>query len=138
MDNLFAYGSLMCTDIMLLVSGENCRSSRGTIQGYQRLKVRDECHPGLVRGGDKVVEGVVYHNLTKDCWNRLDRFEGLMYERETIDVVVGATATILANAYLVKLEYRDRLKSELWDYEEFLKSGKNSFVDNYLGFGAVE
>ena len=90
MKNLFAYGTLMCEDIMGDVSG--CRlpsPSPGTLKGYSRWCVKGEPYPALVRDEKKLVEGMVYRNVPDSAWDRLDAFEGEMYERRLVRIESG-------------------------------------------------
>jgi gamma-glutamylcyclotransferase (GGCT)/AIG2-like uncharacterized protein YtfP len=96
MENLFAYGTLMCDDIMIEVSG--CRLSHmpGTLRGYSRRSVRGEHYPALVPREEGRVEGVVYRNVPDSAWDRLDRFEGEMYTRQLLQIQLNGRATLLA------------------------------------------
>ncbi len=80
-DSFFAYGTLMCEDIMKEISA--CRLSHvpGIVRGYSRRSVRGEYYAGLIPSEDGRVEGVVYRHLPNSTWERLDRFEGNMYQR---------------------------------------------------------
>jgi len=53
MKNLFAYGTLMCQEIMLAVTGFPFRGVRGLLRDYHRGTIRGEVYPGIVprRGG---------------------------------------------------------------------------------------
>jgi hypothetical protein len=54
--NLFAYGTLMCQDIMFAVTGFPFRGVRGILRDYHRGTIRGEVYPGIVPRRGEVVE----------------------------------------------------------------------------------
>ena len=134
MENLFAYGTLMCDDIMREVAG--CRLSHvtGTLKGYRRRSVKGEYYPALVPDEDGRVDGVVYHSVPASAWERLDRFEGELYARRRVQIELNDGTALRADAYVVKPEYLDRLEPSEWDFAEFLRNGKVRFQSHYKGF----
>ena len=50
MENLFAYGTLMCEDIMQDVAGCRLSCVPAELRGYSRRRVRGEHYPALVEG----------------------------------------------------------------------------------------
>jgi len=56
MKNLFAYGTLMCQEIMLAVTSFLFRGARGLLRDYRRGTIRGEVYPGIVPRRGKVVE----------------------------------------------------------------------------------
>ena len=49
MENLFAYGTLMCEDIMREVSGVRLLQVSGKLKGYSRRGVKGEHYPAFIR-----------------------------------------------------------------------------------------
>jgi gamma-glutamylcyclotransferase (GGCT)/AIG2-like uncharacterized protein YtfP len=137
MENLFAYGTLMCDDIMQEVSG--CRLSHvpGIVKGYSRRSVKGEYYPALVLDEDGRVDGVVYHNVSASAWDRLDRFEGELYARRRVQIELNDGTALRAAAYVVKPEYLDRLEPSEWDFAEFLRNGKAKFQKHYKGYRSL-
>jgi len=133
-ENLFAYGTLMCDDIMREVAGCRLSHGTGTLKGYRRRSVKGEYYPALVAAEGGCVDGVVYHNVPASAWDRLDRFEGELYERRRVQIELDDGTSLNAAAYVVKPEYLDRLEPSEWDYAEFLRSGKARFQKYYKGF----
>jgi hypothetical protein len=76
----------MCEEIMVEVSG--CRLSHvfGTLNGHERRSVIGEPYPAIVPHQENTVEGVVYRNVPDWAFDRLDRFEGEMYERQSVNI----------------------------------------------------
>jgi len=136
MENLFAYGTLMCDDIMQEVSGLRVRSVPGTLKGYSRRSVKSQKYPGVLPDESGSVEGVVYLNVLNLAWDRLDRFEGEMYARQIVEVEVNDGARLRAETYVVKPNFLDHLDQTDWDFADFLRNGKASFQRHYKGYRA--
>jgi gamma-glutamylcyclotransferase (GGCT)/AIG2-like uncharacterized protein YtfP len=136
--DLFAYGTLMCDDIMRSVAGCALSHTHAVLRDYRRFSVKGEDYPALVASEGGLVEGVVYHDIPDTAWLRLDRFEGEMYERRFVNVVLADGMTETAHTYIIRFEFEGRLDSTEWDFEAFLRSGKNRFETQYPGYGALK
>ena len=136
--DLFAYGTLMCADIMHAVSGchELCGSA-GLLHGHCRLCVRGEHYPGMVPRPGASVQGVVYHAVSADAWARLDRFEGDMYVRTGVEVELADATILRVQTYLVRPELSGLLEDRVWKLEDFLRHGKADFESAYAGYTAI-
>ena len=137
MEHLFAYGSLMCEDIMEDVSGCRLPAVPGILKGYRRRAVRGAEYPGIIPHEDGRVEGVIYRKVPESAWERLDRFEGEMYIRQIVPVELSDGATLLAAAYVVQPQFTGHLEKTEWDFATFLRSGKTRFQRHYKGFQAL-
>lgn len=138
MQDLFAYGTLMCTDIMRAVSG--CRTPAGrraVLHDHCRLVVRGEHYPGLLARRGAAVEGVLYRRLPAAAWARLDRFEGAEYLRRGISVELDDGSHRQAEVYLFRPELADRLEDRLWEPQVFLRHGKAAFEAAYRGYAVL-
>jgi gamma-glutamylcyclotransferase (GGCT)/AIG2-like uncharacterized protein YtfP len=135
--DLFTYGSLMCADIMAQVVGAQLHSSSAVLSGYQRFVVRGEQYPGIVAHSGGKVAGRVYHGITQVSWERLDRFEGEMYERQQVVVSYQNGRKTEVDCYVIRPEFINRLTTIEWDFDTFLRSGKAQFQDQYGGFNAI-
>jgi len=137
MANLFAYGTLMCDDIMESVAGCMPNKNAAALYGYRRLEVKREQYPGLVAGGKENVAGVLYYDVPVESWKRLDSFEGEMYSRLEVTVELEDGSTREAYTYIVKKEYENRLECRSWSLERFLEKGKDAFETNYTGYEEI-
>ena len=138
MDCLFAYGTLMCDDIMRNVAGCSLSHTRGVLRGHRRHAVKGEVYPALVSEEGGLVEGIVYHDIPDAAWLRLDRFEGEMYERCSVNVVLADGRNEVVYTYVIRPEFEGRLDPKDWDFETFLRSGKSPFETAYPGYGALK
>jgi gamma-glutamylcyclotransferase (GGCT)/AIG2-like uncharacterized protein YtfP len=135
--NLFAYGTLMCEDILSSVAGCTPAFVAAVLKDHRRLKVRGEHYPGLVRYPGVRVDGVLYRALDTAAWTQLDRFEGAMYQRIPVTVECGDGTLANADTYLIRSESENRLEPVEWDFEVFLACGKEEFVSDYAGYEVV-
>lgn len=136
--HLFAYGTLMCEEIMLAVTGCRLTGVRCLLRGYERGRIQEEVYPGMVARPGKVVDGVVYSDVPEAAWERLDTFEGEMYRRRVIQVELEDGTAREAQAYVLRPEFAHRLSASPWSLEAFLRFGKARFQRQYLGFEALK
>ena len=136
--DLFAYGTLMCEDIMLAVTGERFSRNAGFLRDYQRRKIKGEVYPGVIPRPGGVVEGIVYRDVSDAAWSLLDSFEGEMYRRQVVRVSIADGTSLEAHTYVVRPEFKDRLGSSEWNFEKFLRRGKKTFEARYAGFKALK
>jgi hypothetical protein len=83
------------------------------------------------------VEGVVYRNVPTTAWERLDRFEGSMYARQTVRIELVDGADLIADVYVVRPEFLHRLGRSDWDFADFIRRRKSHFRRSYHGFRSV-
>ena len=138
MGHLFAYGTLMCNDIMEEISGSHLSPVSATLKGYRRMRVKGEHYPALVPDADGRVDGVVYLNVSGTSWDHLDRFEGEMYSRKIVQVEFNDGRAVPAETYVARVEFMDYLVDAEWDFVEFLRKNKGSFRRTYKGYRALK
>ncbi|MBD3241474.1 MAG: gamma-glutamylcyclotransferase [Chitinivibrionales bacterium] len=136
-DRLFAYGTLMCDDIMHAVVGESCQCRNALLRGYRRRFVAGEEYPAITGDATEDVRGVLYEPISASAWSRLDRFEGELYRRTTVTVELDNNATQAAQTYVIRDEHLAQLSSRPWSLECFMQRGKRRFESFYLGFDAL-
>lgn len=137
MKHLFTYGTLMCEDIMEDVSGCRLPFEPGVLNGYSRKSVRGEDYPGIIPHDGGSVAGLLYRNVPDPAWERLDRFEDVMYARHSVPILLKNGETVTAQAYVVQPEYRKLLEPSEWDFEAFLRSGKARFQSHFKGYRSL-
>jgi gamma-glutamylcyclotransferase (GGCT)/AIG2-like uncharacterized protein YtfP len=136
-DACFTYGSLMCEDIMSHVAGLPLQGEPALLAGYARHAVRDEDYPGMVPLTGVQVAGVLYRGLSEGALDRLDRFEGEMYERRRVCVRDARGLDTEAWTYVFRSGFSHRLLPGDWSFEHFLASGKARFTARYMGFDKI-
>ena len=135
--NLFAYGTLMCPDIMQMVAGELLVPVSAVLSGYARYSIVNEDYPGLMPGLESEVQGQLYLNLSGRAWSRLDAFEGEMYERRSVRVILDSHDILEAQTYVIRPRYYDCLSEDAWSFEHFLQHTKHKFLRQYAGFELI-
>ena len=138
MADLFVYGTLMCADILKAVAGELPARAPGILRGYRRFEVRGERYPAIMAVEGWTVEGLVCFDIGEESWNRLDRFEGVMYLRRLVEVERRDGGSGKAYAYVVRPEFEDRLGPGEWSFETFRKNGKSDFISGYRGYDVLD
>ena len=136
--HLFAYGSLMCADIMAEISGSHLSHVSGTLRGYRRICVKGQHYPALIPYAKGRVEGVVYLNVTSSALARLDQFEGEMYSREIVQVERSDGPCIAAETYVARAEFMNNLIAVDWSFTDFLHNHKESFRRSFKGYRALK
>lgn len=161
--HLFAYGTLMCPEIMAKVVGSLPASFPARLDHYRRGPLSGVEYPAIVACPRAWVEGLLYLELSEGAWRRLDQFEAEIYTRQMVTVcpidksvvsplpsqtdqaprhplakgragVGSANRRLAAETYVLRDEFLQRLGHAEWRYEEFLKSGKARFTREYDNF----
>ncbi|MGQ9662282.1 MAG: gamma-glutamylcyclotransferase family protein [Kiritimatiellia bacterium] len=133
--HLFVYGTLMCEEIMRRVTGTTWRSCEAILEGYKRRTIKGEVYPGIVSDPHCSTRGRLYFDVPETAIQQLDRFEGQMYKRCSVEVHVANTGErVSAQTYVLSESYRNRLGPDPWSFEAFLKNGKKRFLAEYPGF----
>jgi gamma-glutamylcyclotransferase (GGCT)/AIG2-like uncharacterized protein YtfP len=127
----------MLPDIMARVTGRVFRGRHAELRNYQRFTVRGETYPGLAPCPGVRVQGILYSGLDAHDMNRLDAFEGNLYERMWLMVHPRRGPAITAFVYVVCPQRRAMLTTEIWDAEAFLRNEARRFEERYEGFARV-
>jgi gamma-glutamylcyclotransferase (GGCT)/AIG2-like uncharacterized protein YtfP len=127
----------MCRDIMALVSGLDPTPTPARLFGFSRWCVRGETYPGIRPDPAAVLEGLLYPGLDEQAWARLDAFEGPLYERLAVELLVPGELRMMAETYAIRPEHLDHLSDQAWSYAAFLEHGKQAFIAGYRGFEAI-
>lgn len=135
--NLFTYGTLMVPEIMTQVSGSQYLSQKATIFNYVRKTVSGEVYPAIIKQKGGVVEGMLYFNLSKEAFERLDKFEGPLYERTETKAVCKDGKHVVTYTYVITPNFAHQLSDDNWNYENFLTNHKNLFQGSYNGWDKI-
>ena len=132
--HLFTYGTLMAPTIFNQVTGTCFACITAWLYHYIRFRVKGETYPGIRPRDHAVVEGVIYSGVDNASLHKLDRFEGPLYNRTDVIVHLGDGTPVDAQAYVIRPEFADRLTSEPWSFEKFLKCDRDEVRRSYSGF----
>ena len=132
--NIFAYGSLMIPEVMVAVTTREFRFKNAILRGYSRFTVKGESYPGIIPASDAVTEGIIYFDLDESSLERLDAFEGDLYQRTPVKVEMEKEDILNAETYVIKPRYKRCLSSKEWNLKEFARIHLASFLQTYSGF----
>jgi len=131
---IFAYGTLLIPSVMYAVTASEFRFKNAILRGYARFTVKGECYPGIIPVADAVTKGIVYFDVDKLSLERLDVFEGDLYQRTPIMVEMEGGEISNAEAYVIRSNFRNHLSSSEWNAKEFVQKYLKAFLETYSGF----
>ena len=112
--NLFTYGTLMDSAVWARVALEPCASQPAVLHGYEARRLRGETFPGLVECEGAITPGQLYESVGTAALARLDDYEGDIYTRVCVTVLLASGATTPAEVYLLRPEHRGMVLKEHW------------------------
>ena len=132
--NIFTYGTLMIPGVMYSVTAREFRFKNASLRGYVRFTVKGESYPGIIPETDAVTEGIIYFDVDKLSLERLDAFEGDLYQRTSVRVETEKDEILNAETYVIKPKYRGYLSSKEWNVKEFNQKHLGAFLETYQSF----
>ncbi|MEO8178977.1 MAG: gamma-glutamylcyclotransferase family protein [Deltaproteobacteria bacterium] len=126
--HLFVYGTLQLPDILYAVVGARWHGRAAVLEGYARYQVRGKPYPAIVVEPTGSVSGLLYSEVGALELERLDRYEGELYERCTLGVRVGGSR-LSAVGYVLGDRHSALLSPEAWDLAAF----ERNHLAEYLG-----
>ncbi|MDB4358631.1 gamma-glutamylcyclotransferase [Verrucomicrobiales bacterium] len=135
--NLFVYGTLLVPRIWETVSGiSNASGKKGSISGYQILRVRGGDFPGIVltEKNEDSVTGNLFCDLPGRAMKRLDAYEDTFYERRKVDVILTDGSRVSAHAYVVPESKAPKiLSTDPWTLEWFEEHALETYWARLFG-----
>jgi gamma-glutamylcyclotransferase (GGCT)/AIG2-like uncharacterized protein YtfP len=132
--NIFTYGTLMIPEVMVAVTTRKFRSIDAILKGYARFTVKGESYPGIVPAAGAATEGIIYFDVDEWSLERLDAFEGDLYQRIQIQAETKEKEILKADTYVIKPKFRSNLSSLEWNIKEFAQKHLKTFLETYTGF----
>ncbi len=124
----------MIPDVMYAVTTRKFRFKDTILRGYVRFTVKEESYPGIIPVTDAATEGIIYFDVDELSLERLDAFEGDLYQRIPIRAETKEKEILNAETYVIKPEYRGYLSSKEWNVKEFAQKHLEAFLSEYSGF----
>lgn len=131
-NNVFAYGTLMWPEVLEAVAGRRLAGGAATLAGYKRLRVKGEHYPAVVPSPGDLVEGVLYRGLTAAELACLDAFEGVEYDRASVDI-----GQVRAEVYVLSPGWRHIAEAEPWHPEHLTPEKLAEFCSGYKGWAEL-
>ena len=126
--NLFAYGTLMDSEIMASVSGARFPGEPATLRDYKRKMLVGEVYPAIAPAEGSAVQGVVYFDLSPRAFARLDQFESSIYQRLRVSADRGTEGLVPANTYVIAPEHVGRLADQDWSGGHLTEGDRARFL----------
>lgn len=123
---LYTYGTLQVPDIIGLIVGRPLSGQPARLLDYVRYRIQDRVYPAIVPAAGGDVPGLLYPGLDPAELERLDVYEGEIYERRAIEVLVDG-ASVAACTYVLRPEHHHRLSQDPWDLELFVREHLASY-----------
>jgi hypothetical protein len=123
----------MVPEVMASVCGYQRPGRPALLCDHRCRLVRGEVYPAVIGYPGDQVSGLLYEAVTDHEAALLDTFEGEMYRRRGVDVLLGDCG-VGAQTYILADTYRDSLSEEPWSLERFVADGIDRFVADYAGF----
>jgi gamma-glutamylcyclotransferase (GGCT)/AIG2-like uncharacterized protein YtfP len=128
--SLFCYGTLQHPDVMEALLGVRREATPARLDGYARSQLRGEIYPGIVPAAGERTSGLLYAQLSREDLEILDFFEGPLYQRIAVQVVMDGGARARAWVYLVAAQERARITGEAWSFERFCAEHAAAYVQS--------
>ena len=129
-NNLFVYGTLLLPKIMEAVTGSSYESIPATLEGYRRLRLKNEVFPGIIADPEAYTKGKLYLGVEARSLRRLDAFEGDLFERRLLSVTAENGERCQAYVYLVPDRNSNQLENEPWSLKIFRQDDYETFMAN--------
>ena len=123
----------MIPDVMYAITTREFRFIDAILRSYSRFTVKGASYPGIIPAAEASTEGIIYFNVDEMSLAQLDRFEGELYRRTSIQVEAEGGKILDAEAYVIKSNYQSYLSSKAWDVNKFTKTYLETFLENYQG-----
>ena len=124
----------MIPEVMVAVTTRKFRSIDAILKGYVRFTVKGESYPGMVPATGAATEGIIYFDVDEWSLERLDAFEGDLYQRIQIQAETKEKEILKADTYVIKPKFRSNLSSLEWNIKEFAQKHLKTFLETYTGF----
>lgn len=126
-EHLYTYGTLQVGAIIEHIVGRPLAGVPARLDDYARFRVRGRVYPAIVEAAGSQVSGVLYVGLEAAELERLDYYEGDLYERREVCVWAGPVAHRAAT-YVLRPELRHELSDEPWDFVGFLRDHLETYL----------
>ena len=125
--HLYAYGTLQVPEVLRQVIGRGVASRPAVLEDYARYRLRHSVYPGIVEHPGGRVTGLVYSGIEAHEVERLDAYEGALYERRALTLWVEGEK-IEALGYVLRSEHRGQLSQDPWDLEKFSREHLSGYL----------
>lgn len=120
LENVFFYGTLMCPEVYLAVTGHVLKAEEATLRNYKTFSLKKRVYPGIIPFDGSVVQGLMT-KVDAATITQLDQFEGREYERSAVDITGVLESDLTGWAYVLREDCYHILASAGWSFQNFLE-----------------
>ncbi|XWS72877.1 hypothetical protein CRYUN_Cryun02cG0077600 [Craigia yunnanensis] len=132
--NVFVYGSLLADDVVRVLLNRIPPSSAALLNGFHRFSIKGRVYPAILPVQNDQVIGKVLSGITDPELHILDEFEDVEYRRTSVEVSsMESSDKLQAHAYVWNNANDPNLYGD-WDFEEWKRVHKESFIKMTIGF----
>lgn len=122
MDRLFTYGTLMVPEVIETVIGRPAGPALvAELPDFGCYRVRNRQFPAILAETGQQTRGCLYRGIDSPALERLDHYEGSLYRRHRVRVLLQDGHSIEAWTYVCHPRSRDWLTRETWQLEQFIE-----------------
>jgi hypothetical protein len=125
--HLYAYGTLQVPEVLQQVIGRSVAGRPAVLEGYARYRLRNQVYPGIVEHPGGHVTGLLYSGIDAHELERLDAYEGPLYERRSLTLRVDGEQ-IEATGYVLRIEHRRLLSNHPWELGAFSRDHLTDYL----------
>jgi len=113
--------------VLALIVGRSLVGVDAVLEGHARFGLTDKVYPAIIAQPGGRVQGLLYSGITPGELERLDEYEGPLYERRELLVICSGAPT-RAFTYVLGERHVELLSPEPWDFERFRREHLESYL----------
>jgi len=126
--DVFAYGTFLFPQIMTAITGREHDGQKAWINNFAAFKVTGDIYPGIWPLEGVQTEGILYHNVSKEELEAMDRYEGEEYSRELLPVETEDGEIHKVWVYVFRAAYKHLLSETPWRPEMYDEAEIEAYV----------
>ncbi|MDH5361409.1 MAG: gamma-glutamylcyclotransferase [Gammaproteobacteria bacterium] len=128
--DVFAYGTFLFPKIMDAITGRAHDGQKARLYNFAAFKVKGDIYPGIWPLQDVQTDGVLYHNVSEEELEAMDRYEGEEYSRELLEVETEDGEMHKAWVYIFRAAYKHLLSETPWSPDMYDQSEIDAYIAN--------
>jgi gamma-glutamylcyclotransferase (GGCT)/AIG2-like uncharacterized protein YtfP len=134
--SVFAYGTLLLPEVMEAVTGHRFAGRPARLAGFARRRLAGRSFPGLIERAGAETAGVLYEGVDAESLAALDRFEGPLYQRVALRLLLEDGARAEGFVYRLAPAALPLVLAEDWRLESFGAAERADFLAGCRAFRA--
>jgi gamma-glutamylcyclotransferase (GGCT)/AIG2-like uncharacterized protein YtfP len=127
MQNIFVYGTLLSSEIVIKLTGKSFKTFAAVLPGYQLYRVKERDYPAIIQNDHSETKGLVFENADDLSLAVISFYEGHEYKKKKVTVFVnGKPEVAMAFVWVKGCELLD---DENWDFQEFEKESLEHYLN---------